>query len=312
MKREVYRKVVAGVREYSKTIGGEHQNEEANAVYAIQLGKKLHRIDYHACFGKMANYKAFYPEKVRGDKPLAVFVQINRKDDLPEEALFHYLEWVLNMSPWRHAFVSKSVRKVLKDRVVVIDPEQDSNYMANAMMAVRQGWENYASSGLYKRINLWWDVAQHVNPNIAFALSHQSLASFMNDNGQVGPNHHGHTVLSHSDDHLFSFLKENRVNIAVGFDANGYRTNKEEPDQPWSERMRYDSTPSRIWNGLTSPIALLEKASQAIRDANTPSKNKKKVNPFLVDRGVNPMIPRKVISEALISVIPEYEKVIYG
>jgi hypothetical protein len=308
MKRENYRKALVGLREYASTVGKSayYQADDSNAVYAGLFDKiGLLRVDYHACFGKINRMGISYP-KTRRVKTIALFVQVQKRDDLSEEAQYHYLEWLLNMSPWRHAFVSKSVRKVLKDRVIVIDPEQSANYMANAMMASRQSWENYMGSGMYKRINLWWDIAQHVNPTIAFAVTHQGLAMFDNQQGMIGQNSSGHAVLGHNEANLFNFVKENRKDkLETIF-----------PDQvlfghkPWDEVRCYDPTPSSIWRGLDPTVNLIDSTRDVIR-ANTANNNKKKVNPFS-GNDPYPKYSRAVIAEALISEIPNWEKQIYA
>lgn len=310
MKREVYRSVVKGLREYAGTVGdGEkHQGDLQNAVYAIHHELAgVNRVAYHSCFGYMKSYANNYPHLVK-DKPLAVFIQVQKHDDLSEEAQFHYLEWLLNMSPWRDVFVSKSVRKVLKDRVIVVDPDQPANFMANAMMGARQCWENYSSGGLYRRINLWWDIAQHVNPTIAFALTHQGLASFDNRQGQIGCNGSGHTVLAYDEKNIFNFVKENKdVNLPLYPNRPDY---PDVPDEAWSKKMTYNMNPSAIWRGLQPTLDLLDLSGKAIK-TNANISNKVKVNPFLANVET-PTYSRQVIAEALISEIPNWEKTIYA
>lgn len=283
MKREILRKVAPYVGQYAKTRGvhkfqpkksmAESQSAITNAVYAVVHEGGLNRLGYHYCYGAIRDYKTYrsynaYRELTDGcnidTKPLAILLQVQDKPELVnEEAFRHFIEWMLNYSPYRHTFVTKSVNRALSQNVVIVDADTASDTMAGAMISFRHGWENYYDTQRYLKTNLWWELAQKIDPTIAFAISH-SLIDLGKD-GKVTDNaaHSDHTALSGDDVVMSNFIKHKI----------------EDDSDPWSERLTYSGgSLSDIWrHGKKPDISLKKVVSQALKDTIG---DKKKVNPF--------------------------------
>src|SRR5690606_22503897 len=140
-------------------------------------------------------------------------------DDLSVEAYRNYIDWVVNHSPWRHAFISKNINRILKGGVAVLDASVNTKgYVKEAAIALRMAWENYANSGKYREIELWWDVAQKVNPNLSYIAAkamfapnkqrNNSIIMKSIDSGHAPINYHGSDSPNY---HLTGWLKEQRT-----------------------------------------------------------------------------------------------------
>lgn len=139
-------------------------------------------------------------------------------DDLSEAAYRHYIDWVINHSPWRHAFISKNINRIFKDGVAVLDASVETRgYVKEAAIALRMAWENYAGNGKYQEVGLWWDVAQKVDPKLSYiaakAMSKphsNNLSSIImkySDEGHAPINYYG---VGGRNNHLNGWLKEER------------------------------------------------------------------------------------------------------
>jgi len=242
------RRVVPFVKEYVHTRDGKWQGEEENAVYAVLHEGGLNRINYHYCYGMLRDYHTYRTSntfmgnaKVTDTNPLAIFLQVQSKpDDLEEEAFRHFIEWMMNYSPYRNAFISKNVSKVLKDGVVVLDVECQSDTLGGAATAFRQAWENYYKNykaGRYLKTKIWWGLSQKVDPSVAFAVSNSLLSIVDGDKVVFNTQSSGHSP----------FDKENKTLI------NFFRNNNRDKTRSWSKTYQYGIDGlSNIWS---SPYA---------------------------------------------------------
>lgn len=106
--------------------------------------------------------------KVKYDDVILLQVQPPNEDQ-NEEAFRQYIDWVVNISPWRHVFISKNINRIIKGGVVVVHRNNYSKaYLREACIALRMAWENYYGNKKYREVDVWWDVAQKVNPNLAY------------------------------------------------------------------------------------------------------------------------------------------------
>lgn len=269
MDRTILKKIVPFVKEYASTRGGTGQGESQNAVCAVLHQKGINRIKYHYCYGGLKSYSSIgitcgTDQSVTKDKPLAIFLQVQPKpDEIDENAFRHYIEWVLNYSPWRNSFVSKNVSKVLKDGVVVVDPNTRSNTLGSSMIGLRQAWENYYSQtkpARYMKIQLWWKLSQKIDPTIAFTISN----SLMNID-YVGKVYFTDAQSGHSP-----FNSEDAVLLGFINNANNDKS------RPWSKSLGYSGPLSDIW--YKAPIVSMNKlVKAALRDIDG---DKGKANPF--------------------------------
>lgn len=302
MKQSVLRSVRPLVREYSSTRGGERQGLGGNAVVGIihkkPNGPVINRINYSSCYGSLYNYgENAYSGDFCNDEIMGILLQVQPKPPaVNEDAYRHYIEWVLNYSPWRHAFVSKSVSKVLKDGVVLVDPEQTSDYMMSAMIGFRQCWENFNSNNQHKRINLWWDVAQHVNPTIAFTTTHLFLMEKTDNSIILGPVG-GHSSLNPSqasNENLLSFIKGEKKDRSRSFkESKSYN--------------KYSGGLASIWKGVKKGPTITSFVDETLRSTIA---GKVKVNPFANKDSLSYSKPAVV--EAFVASIPELEREIYA
>ena len=60
----------------------------------------------------------------------------------PEECYIAFLDYLLNRSFWRHAFIVRDVQRIWKDKLLVIDPDMPGDYVAAACCAGRYLSEN--------------------------------------------------------------------------------------------------------------------------------------------------------------------------
>ena len=300
MKRSVLQAVRPLVKDYSSTRGEKGQYLNGNAVVGVihkkPNGLKINRIHYNSCYGSLYEYgTSTCGVGFRNDEIMGILLQVQPKPlDVNEDAYRHYIEWMLNYSPWRHAFVSKSVSKVLKDGVVLVDPEQPSNYMMSAMIGFRQCWENFSGNHQYKRINLWWDIAQHVNPTIAFVTTHPFLVE-KSDSSIILGGVSGHASLQGTspNHNLLSFIKGKKKDSSRSFKLS-------------KTYEKYGSLAS-IWTGVKKGPIISDFVNETLKSTIG---DKVKVNPFVKNESLSYSKPAVV--EAFVSAIPDLERKIYA
>lgn len=206
-------------------------------------------------------------------------------DDLSEEAYRHYIDWVINYSPWRHAFISKNINRIFKDGVAVLDASVETmGYVKEAAIALRMAWENYAGNGKYKEIGLWWDVAQKVDPKLSYIAAkamykpHDSDLSTIVikscDEGHAPINYYG---VGGRNNHLNGWLKEERN--------------------------------TRNWKNLRK---MGNTVNEIISIVNNIGKTDVVVNPFDLARNTSKTYKREAFVEAMHSELPKLAEKIYA
>lgn len=156
------------------------EKDDNNRYGWINDDLSLVRSHVNNCFAELSGFGGQYKKMD--------YLLLQIQDEVAKEHMgwneegFHlYYEWLFNYSHLRSAFVHKNVSRVLKDRVVVIDPNVDARMFIVAANAVRIFWECYYEDNylrLGEKIRIWADLVnmgQH--PDVAFALCH----GMMND-----------------------------------------------------------------------------------------------------------------------------------
>lgn len=291
MKKETLRSVLPFVKEYAAGYGI-HQDQsikydyyQNNAIAAIVGEAGIRRMSYSSsfCYNSLNSGLGV-------QKPEAILLQLQPcPADMDEEAYRHYLQWVLNYSPWRHIFVTKSINRALKTRVVVVDPASQKNTMIDGCIAVRQAWDNYAALSRYPQIGLWWELVQkNANPLFAFAIM-SNLLYVKGDKMAEGIIHAGHSPISKD-------WSNSVDNFALG--------NLKDDSDPWNESR--EGSAWEVWNHSLSTVKpklkdLVHTAVSSLGHA------KAKVNPF-TDREEALLYDKQAVMECLISEIPNMEK----
>lgn len=290
MKRETLKGVLPFVKEYAAG-RGKHE-DQLTYKKDIYTGNAIAAIVGPNCLKRVGYQHSYCYDGLNGGlgvvDPKAVLIQLQPcPDDLDQEAYRHYIQWVLNYSPWRHVFVSKSINKVMKDGVVVVDAAAPKDSMIGGCIAIRQAWDNYANMPRYKQIGLWWDLVQKADPTYAFAIVSNIL--YVKDIGKIaeGIIHPGHSPICGSG--------------YVGYLDNFVSGKVKDKSDPWNTHGRGKAW--RIWEGGES-----EKLHQFVRASLTSIRQgKDKVNPFTT-HNKNHVYDRSSVVDCLINEIPNMEK----
>jgi hypothetical protein len=294
MKRHTLNSLLPLVKEYAAGRGKGDQrfkssdSQYGNAVAALVRGSPLHIVHQKYgttyCFNILGSWFNSY------DAPQAIFMQIQpRPDDLDEEAYRHYIQWVLNYSPWRHIFVTKSINQALKKGVVIIDPSFPKNTVMDGMIALRQAWDNYYNQSRYQQIGLWWELIQKVNPLPAFAIISNLLYLKSGDQVAKGIVHSGHSPIGIGGSYITSL-------------DNVVRGNLIDTSNPFNEERFPEAW--EVWNHGGKPSKLPKLVSEALEGMG---KGKEKVNPFKISDTAG-IYNRKDVIDCLINEIPNMEK----
>lgn len=293
MKRETLQSVLPFVKEYAASRGKHHDQRFSdgkywgNAIWGVVHGSdtlNITRGSYSSsyCYDNLNNKYVYDPK--------AILIQIQPcPDDLDQEAYRHYIQWVLNYSPWRHIFVTKSINHVLKTGVVVVDPDSPKNTMIDGCIALRQAWCNYDNHPRYRQIGLWWKLVQKVNPLTAAAIFYNLLYIGGDNQVREGIVYGGHSPLGQGYEYpttLDNFVRGKLVDTS----------------KPWSI-----SKAGKAWDiwehsGPNSKLPTLVKT--AITNIG---KGKSKVNVFKsIDQ--SGVYDQSAIIDCLINEIPNMEK----
>lgn len=187
-KKEKLKGIIPFVKEYAAG-RGTHKDQAFynknnmyynNAVSAIIRNGELYRTPQ----GVSYCYATLFRRYVKGETIL-LQVQLPHEDQ-NKEAFRHYIEWVINYSPWRDMFISKNINRILKEGVIVLDGGDNSvARVKEAAIAVRMAWENYAGNHKYKEIDLWWEVTQKVDPKLSFLAGKLMFAAQKIDDNKI-------------------------------------------------------------------------------------------------------------------------------
>lgn len=186
-------------------------NVYGNAISAVVRGDELIRTSYSTsyCYASLMR-------KVKKNDIILLQVQ-PRHENQNEEAFRHYIDWVVNYSPWRHAFISKNINRIMKDGVVVVHQgDLTKGYIREACIAVRMAWENYWGNNKYTEVDVWWELVQKVSPNMAYIAGKTMTTPKKGSLSIIIPKHEdsGHAPINyyHSNDnfHINGWLKEER------------------------------------------------------------------------------------------------------
>ncbi len=135
-------------------------------------------VNYHACAAGI--YHSVDSSLHSRMESILFQLQRSKYEEGVERAFY---EWFLNFSPFSKVFVSKSIKKVMDDRIVIVDPDHPNELMFDALICIRLPWEAYYKTTTYKRTRIWYRLVQlGVHPNLAFVFAHSLTISDINNN----------------------------------------------------------------------------------------------------------------------------------
>lgn len=84
-------------------------------------------------------------EYITSELPTRVLDMFNGKTGLHKEA-YAYYHWLFNESPYKEAYVVKSVDKVIKIGQIIVRADLDNRIVAEALMCTRYIWEDWCKN----------------------------------------------------------------------------------------------------------------------------------------------------------------------
>jgi len=129
--------------------------------------------------------------------------------DKTHEYSIPFISWLIHRSPWSKAIVSKSVRSVFRNGIIM-RTDVPSNFMAQALIITRQLWE-------YPEIvNKWRDLVKGgVDETLAFVLAHYGTYGKQVSWAENGGLHNAIAI--------YEFSKESTKNLMLGIMPNANR-----------------------------------------------------------------------------------------
>lgn len=99
-------------------------------------------------------------------------VQDYNRETIPEDMQLRFIDYLVNVSPFSPAFISKDPKQILEDGCFVVRPDIASNVMGAALITTRTLWE------WHNRVYVW-DAFTNAgcDPNISFILAITSAVS---------------------------------------------------------------------------------------------------------------------------------------
>lgn len=103
-----------------------------------------------------------------GKNTVAVVSRIQVPQKSQRKITEEYYNWLFNDSPWSDVFVIKDAKEAIKLKGVICETNHPSNYIAGAIFATREPWQNYNHLELFTDL-----ITKHkkVNKNLAFISS---------------------------------------------------------------------------------------------------------------------------------------------
>lgn len=207
MKREYYLHLPKAVKKFRS----EKYSRDPTSRYALlNADGRIVKCSNTACHAELSYPNGGYGDakSVAPDKfdPVAVLNQVQELR-AGEDVGHRFFEWLLNYSPYRSVFVTKSAKRVLDRNLVVADTEVNANLMVSALMSQRAATENHSGNRNYT-IAVTWDrlVSLGVHPSAAFAISHRLRPD--DDLTTISPYTRYHTGIGTDDITFWNFLEE--------------------------------------------------------------------------------------------------------
>ncbi len=255
-------------------------------AYVFKTGLMRHPWHNTYCFANMNG---------AGNGAEALLMQVQPPhDSVSEEAYRHYIEWMLNWSPWRNVFVTKSVNKVLKLGVVVIDPSFRAATVMGGMIALRYPWENHSNYCHYTKVPLWWELAKKIDPLEAFAVVNNIVLTTNPESLLFGEICSGHSALATGtgfQHRLDNFVRRHLVDYTEPVKIGG------------------SGQASTIWDDKSKGLIRFSKKVEAV--INTIGKKAAGANPFALQYESKRFTSSELV-DCLSSNLPNMKEEIYG
>lgn len=216
MDKDIYSKIMVGREELLTALNKGARSWSNTAAINIIFPDSTHISPNQACHaGLSSNYNG--NKKSGSVAVVSALMKPRKTTTLNEEEAYHFLDWLLNRSPYSTTFITKSADEALYYKAIIASSNHPSNLMAAGLVASRRLWE-------YPHIaRVMVDLSKAgVNEDLAFYLGHIFRGSF---NRTGGNNDWGGSSSAHcsidpnimGEEQLFNFLNHKPVNLNEWF-----------------------------------------------------------------------------------------------
>jgi hypothetical protein len=108
-------------------------------------------------------------------------------DCIDDEVQLRYINWVVNESPYKDAFVIKDPKEIYNN-YYLLRTDIPANMLVGACVVGRLSWEDHSGNGINNEdfLNVWWHIVKNGgDPNLAFVFAH--LFRGKTHNGELFP-----------------------------------------------------------------------------------------------------------------------------
>lgn len=160
-----YRQIMDGRAELLKALEDGKRQWGRCAAINIIFPDSTHISPNQACHAGLDN--EYEGNKQKGSIAVVSALMKPVGDLLDEEEAYHFLDWLLNRSPYASTFITKSAEEALYTKTTISSSFHPSNLMAAGMVASRRLWEY----PMVARVMVALSKAG-VNEDLAFYLGH--------------------------------------------------------------------------------------------------------------------------------------------
>lgn len=216
MDKDIYSKIMVGREELLTALNKGERSWSSTAAINIIFPDSTHVSPNQACHAGLSNiYDGNH--KKGSVAVVSALMKPQKTTTLDEEEAYHFLDWLLNRSPYSTTFITKSADEALYYKAIISSSDHPSNLMAAGLVASRRLWE-------YPHVaRVMVDLAKvGVNEDLAFYLGHIFRGSFDRDGGN---NDWGGYTSAHCSidpcimgkEQLLNFLNHKPVNLNEWF-----------------------------------------------------------------------------------------------
>lgn len=221
MDKDIYSKIMVGREELLTALNKGERRWSNTAAINIIFPDSTHISPNQACHAGLSSNH--YDNKKSGSVAVvSALMQPQKTTTLDEEEAYHFLDWLLNRSPYSSTFITKSADEALYYKAIISSSDHPSNLMAAGLVASRRLWE-------YPHIaRVMVDLSKAgVNEDLAFYLGHIFRGNFSRtgDNNDWGGCSNAHCSIDPNimgKEQLFNFLSHEPANLNEWFSKSNH------------------------------------------------------------------------------------------
>lgn len=204
-----------------------------------------HVVGRYACHGFLGTYSM---ETLRKKAKISYLMSavMHPHSNVSKEDLHHFIDWLVNRSPWHMIFADKDVERIIKLGHLV-DANHPTTFIASGMIASRFPTESYSGTEIVGRFAVYKELLQmKVSENEAFFYAHMFAPNAYNrlypiTFSRFSSGHSTFFAHNYQENYVRNFLEGKVVHVGKNVLAKGRGYESGYLNKTWGDKTDKDS-----------------------------------------------------------------------